>query len=134
LQRIIAICSSAHSIVEGSTCIVQPSKNAAIFLVSQNIKMSSFISIRKLLRRDVYFGGNCNLWAASIPNSFTVHPSILTNTNNNHTDLICDERRLGGIRGAKKKAGGSSTNGRNSAGRRLGIKVWPNKFASACYL
>lgn len=47
------------------------------------------------------------------------------------TDIICDERRLGGIRGAKKKAGGSSTNGRNSAGRRLGIKVWPNKFASA---
>lgn len=31
---------------------------------------------------------------------------------------------------AKKKAGGSSTNGRESAGRRLGIKVWPNTFAS----
>ena len=48
----------------------------------------------------------------------------------NADSIICDERRLGGIRGAKKKAGGSSTNGRNSAGRRLGIKVWPNKFAS----
>lgn len=28
---------------------------------------------------------------------------------------------------ATKKAGGSTTNGRDSAGRRLGIKVWPNK-------
>lgn len=41
--------------------------------------------------------------------------------------------RMGSIRGmAKKKAGGSSTNGRESAGRRLGIKVWPNTFASTC--
>jgi large subunit ribosomal protein L27 len=27
---------------------------------------------------------------------------------------------------ATKKAGGSTNNGRDSAGRRLGIKVWPN--------
>jgi len=27
---------------------------------------------------------------------------------------------------ATKKAGGSSSNGRDSAGRRLGIKVWPD--------
>jgi Ribosomal L27 protein len=39
------------------------------------------------------------------------------------------QRQLGGIRGAKKKAGGSSTNGRESPGRRLGIKVWPNIMA-----
>jgi large subunit ribosomal protein L27 len=32
---------------------------------------------------------------------------------------------------ATKKAGGSSNNGRDSAGRRLGIKVWPNQFAKA---
>lgn len=31
---------------------------------------------------------------------------------------------------ATKKAGGSSTNGRDSIGRRLGIKVWPNKQTS----
>jgi large subunit ribosomal protein L27 len=30
---------------------------------------------------------------------------------------------------ATKKAGGSSTNGRDSAGRRLGIKIFPNQFA-----
>jgi large subunit ribosomal protein L27 len=32
---------------------------------------------------------------------------------------------------ATKKAGGSSNNGRDSAGRRLGIKVWPSQFCSA---
>ena len=49
-----------------------------------------------------------------------------------NTELLSqdNERRLGGVRGAKKKAGGSSTNGRESAGRRLGIKVWPDHFAS----
>lgn len=34
-------------------------------------------------------------------------------------------------RTATKKAGGSSNNGRDSAGRRLGIKVWPNQAARA---
>jgi Ribosomal L27 protein len=53
------------------------------------------------------------------------------NHNHNHYSLIqLLLYRLGGVRGAKKKAGGSSTNGRESAGRRLGIKVWPNTFAS----
>ena len=33
------------------------------------------------------------------------------------------------VRNATKKAGGSSNNGRDSAGRRLGIKVWPGKIA-----
>lgn len=32
---------------------------------------------------------------------------------------------------ATKKAGGSSSNGRDSIGRRLGVKVWPNQFAKA---
>lgn len=32
---------------------------------------------------------------------------------------------------ATKKAGGSSNNGRDSAGRRLGIKVWPNTSCQA---
>ena len=32
---------------------------------------------------------------------------------------------------ATKKAAGSSTNGRGSIGRRLGIKVWPNARARA---
>lgn len=32
---------------------------------------------------------------------------------------------------ATKKAAGSSKNGRDSAGRRLGIKVWPNQYAKA---
>jgi large subunit ribosomal protein L27 len=32
---------------------------------------------------------------------------------------------------ATKKAGGSSSNGRDSAGRRLGIKVWPRQFCRA---
>ena len=35
------------------------------------------------------------------------------------------------IRHATKKAGGSSSNGRDSAGRRLGIKVWPGTLAKA---
>eukprot|EP00957_Ditylum_brightwellii_P193825 14759187-Ditylum_brightwellii.AAC.1 len=33
------------------------------------------------------------------------------------------------IRHATKKAGGSTNNGRDSAGRRLGIKVWPDTYA-----
>jgi hypothetical protein len=33
------------------------------------------------------------------------------------------------IRTATKKAGGSSNNGRDSIGRRLGIKVWPGRVA-----
>ncbi len=33
------------------------------------------------------------------------------------------------VRNATKKAGGSSNNGRDSAGRRLGIKVWPGLLA-----
>ena len=41
-------------------------------------------------------------------------------------------QRLTAVRGmATKKAGGSSNNGRDSAGRRLGIKVWPNQYAKA---
>ena len=32
---------------------------------------------------------------------------------------------------ATKKAGGSSNNGRDSIGRRLGIKVWPGQKARA---
>ncbi|KAL7430067.1 hypothetical protein ACHAXH_003567 [Discostella pseudostelligera] len=35
------------------------------------------------------------------------------------------------VRHATKKAGGSSNNGRDSAGRRLGIKVWPGTLAKA---
>jgi len=36
------------------------------------------------------------------------------------------------VRGmATKKAGGSTQNGRDSAGRRLGIKVWPGQYAQA---
>ena len=35
------------------------------------------------------------------------------------------------VRNATKKAGGSSNNGRDSAGRRLGIKVWPGRMANA---
>merc|ERR1712060_55229 len=35
------------------------------------------------------------------------------------------------IRHATKKAGGSTTNGRDSAGRRLGIKVYPGNVAKA---
>jgi len=34
------------------------------------------------------------------------------------------------VRNATKKAGGSTNNGRDSAGRRLGIKVWPGKVAN----
>jgi Ribosomal L27 protein len=52
------------------------------------------------------------------------------NHNHNYSLIQLLLYRLGGVRGAKKKAGGSSTNGRESAGRRLGIKVWPNTFAS----
>ena len=33
------------------------------------------------------------------------------------------------VRHATKKAGGSTNNGRDSAGRRLGIKVWPGTHA-----
>jgi hypothetical protein len=97
--------------------------------------MSGLISIRNLIRRDIYFGGRTVSYpSTNYRNSFMVEQSllpVLTSTNITTADLlICDERRLGGIRGAKKKAGGSSTNGRNSEGRRLGIKVWPNQFAS----
>ncbi len=35
------------------------------------------------------------------------------------------------VRNATKKAGGSSNNGRDSAGRRLGIKVWPGRMTNA---
>mmetsp|Transcript_12863 Transcript_12863/g.22107 ORF Transcript_12863/g.22107 Transcript_12863/m.22107 type:complete len:134 (-) Transcript_12863:273-674(-) len=35
------------------------------------------------------------------------------------------------VRHATKKAGGSTNNGRDSAGRRLGIKVWPGTVAKA---
>jgi large subunit ribosomal protein L27 len=42
------------------------------------------------------------------------------------TNLHLQQTRL-----ATKKAGGSSNNGRDSAGRRLGIKVWPNQTAKA---
>lgn len=35
------------------------------------------------------------------------------------------------VRNATKKAGGSTNNGRDSAGRRLGIKVWPGTVAKA---
>lgn len=35
------------------------------------------------------------------------------------------------VRHATKKSGGSTTNGRDSAGRRLGIKVWPGTRAKA---
>ena len=35
------------------------------------------------------------------------------------------------VRNATKKAGGSSNNGRDSAGRRLGIKVWSGRMANA---
>ena len=39
---------------------------------------------------------------------------------------------LGAVRTmATKKAGGSSNNGRDSIGRRLGIKVWPGQKARA---
>ena len=62
------------------------------------------------------------LWRFHIP--FTDALSL-----ENRDTVICDERRLGGIRGAKKKAAGSTTNGRESPGRRLGIKVWCDKFA-----
>eukprot|EP00986_Skeletonema_menzelii_P010485 scaffold5099_cov135-Skeletonema_menzelii.AAC.7 len=35
------------------------------------------------------------------------------------------------VRNATKKAGGSSNNGRDSAGRRLGVKVWPGRITKA---
>ena len=35
------------------------------------------------------------------------------------------------VRNATKKAGGSSNNGRDSAGRRLGVKLFPGRFAKA---
>jgi hypothetical protein len=93
--------------------------------------MSSFISIR-LFRGCGSLSGSyhlrCLQWS-HIPYTFIDNHTQQTVTNNDGVVLL-DDRRLGGIRGAKKKAGGSSTNGRNSAGRRLGIKVWPNKFAS----
>jgi Ribosomal L27 protein len=62
------------------------------------------------------------LWPPSSPNG----------SHSNHYSLM--QCFLGGVRGAKKKAGGSSTNGRESAGRRLGIKVWPNTFASEYFV
>ncbi|KAL7429320.1 hypothetical protein ACHAXM_001646 [Skeletonema potamos] len=39
--------------------------------------------------------------------------------------------QIGTVRNATKKAGGSSNNGRDSAGRRLGVKVWPGRMAKA---
>ena len=49
--------------------------------------------------------------------------SMLLNNNNNLPQIA--------VRHATKKAGGSSNNGRDSAGRRLGIKVWPGAKAKA---
>jgi Ribosomal L27 protein len=92
--------------------------------------MSRLISIRSLLQRGSAgsYATTANLFqprsiATMLYQSFIAH--------NTDSSSICDEQRLGGIRGKKTKAAGSTTNGRKSAGRRLGIKVWPNKFASA---
>ena len=52
------------------------------------------------------------------------NPIIINNTQQSCTPQIT-------IRHATKKAGGSSNNGRDSAGRRLGIKVWPGTLAKA---
>jgi Ribosomal L27 protein len=88
-------------------------------------EMNSFIILRSSIRGircSSIFGCNNVLSGPSRMNEMIL--------GKNGNDTICDDRRLGGIRGAKKKAGGSTTNGRESAGRRLGIKVWPNRFAS----
>jgi Ribosomal L27 protein len=98
--------------------------------------MNGFSSIRSLLRNnDFGFIGRTSLSGLYHPgssNMTSMYPCIDTNYSNANANnnICCDERRLGGIRTATKKAGGSSTNGRDSVGRRLGIKVWPNRFAS----
>jgi len=50
----------------------------------------------------------------------------------NHEVVVASPWMTTTARGmATKKAGGSSNNGRDSAGRRLGIKVWPHQMAKA---
>lgn len=91
--------------------------------------MSRLISIRSLLQRGSAgsYATTANLFQPRSIATMLYQSFIANNTDSS----ICDEQRLGGIRGKKTKAAGSTTNGRKSAGRRLGIKVWPNKFASA---
>jgi Ribosomal L27 protein len=67
--------------------------------------------------------------ATSTLGTWRLHIPFIGAHSPDHRDIKLDERRLGGIRGAKKKAAGSTTNGRESPGRRLGIKVWCDKFA-----
>ena len=92
--------------------------------------MSRLISIRSLLQRGSAgsYATTANLFQPRSIATMLYQSFIANNTDSS----IYDEQRLGGIRGKKTKAAGSTTNGRKSAGRRLGIKVWPNKFASAC--
>jgi len=49
----------------------------------------------------------------------------------NRVALVSQTFQLGGIRHASKKAGGSSNNGRDSRGRRLGVKIYGDQIAKA---
>jgi Ribosomal L27 protein len=91
----------------------------------------TMLSWKSLVSTTANFSHGCRRWGKA---AATVIPMSELSNGICHYGLprwtmqLC----LGGVRGAKKKAGGSSTNGRESAGRRLGIKVWPNTFASEC--
>jgi large subunit ribosomal protein L27 len=63
--------------------------------------------------------------ATSAARARCLSPFVLTLPN----PLQCATPPQISIRHATKKAGGSSSNGRDSAGRRLGIKVWPGTMA-----
>jgi large subunit ribosomal protein L27 len=61
------------------------------------------------------------LWRSS--RTFLSRATVQQQQQRQRTPLFLNQT----IRGmATKKAGGSTNNGRDSAGRRLGIKVWPN--------
>jgi Ribosomal L27 protein len=90
--------------------------------------MGGFLLLQTAFRGGL-FASRSAISATSALATWRLHIPFVDAHSAENCDVICDERRLGGIRGAKKKAAGSTTNGRESPGRRLGIKVWCDKFA-----
>ena len=83
-------------------------------------------STSRMLHHAVRWSASSSMCRAQ-QSSSCISPRILISPN----ALLspCQQQQLRSM--ATKKAGGSSTNGRDSIGRRLGIKVWPNKMAQA---
>ena len=72
--------------------------------------------------------GTCTQWSNRL--SVDLFDTFLFNTELKKKKILhVFPFYLGGIRFATKKASGTSKNGRDSAGRRLGLKKWPGEHA-----